>query len=97
MIVFVPNPSFPQEWARSDDARRLAEDRARAGLRHAQSIAPVRTGEYRASLAARAVLTDEGWVGLIYSDAAHAPFLEWGTSDTPTFATLRRALEASGR
>lgn len=95
-VIFIPDPDFPQEWAESEDARRLAEDYAEAGLRHAKSIAPVRTGAYRNSLRAEVSETSTGWVGMILSDDPAAPFIEFGTERTPTFATLRRALESTG-
>ena len=56
----------------------------------AKATAPVLTGAYRDSLATRVVGLD----GIVYSDIEYAPYLEFGTSDTPTFATLRRASES---
>lgn len=96
MTVFVPNRRFPGEWAHSVDARRLAADTADEALRHAKAHAPVRTGAYRASFRADVVETTDGWAGVVASDDEAAPFIEYGTSDTPPFATLRRALEATG-
>jgi len=55
----------------------------------AKATAPVLTGAYRNSLTTRVAGID----GIVYSDLDYAPFLEFGTSDTPTFATLRRASE----
>lgn len=94
--IFIPDRGFPDEWARSKDARKLAQEYAEVGLRHAKANAPVRSGEYRNSLRAEVSETSTGWAGMILSDDRKAPFLEFGTEDTPTFATLRRALEATG-
>jgi hypothetical protein len=55
----------------------------------AKATAPVLTGAYRNSLEKRVVGLD----GIVFSDIEYAPYLEFGTSDTPTFATLRRASE----
>lgn len=55
----------------------------------AKSIAPVLTGSYQDSIQTRVAGLD----GIVFSDIEYAPFLEFGTSDTPTFATLRQASE----
>jgi hypothetical protein len=55
----------------------------------ARSLAPVETGAYRASIQA----SQDNINGTVYSDIRYAPYLEFGTSDTPTFATLRQASE----
>ena len=57
----------------------------------ARDTAPVLTGTYRESIKQRVL----GLEGVVFSDIRYAPYLEFGTSDTPTFATLRRASEAA--
>jgi len=52
--------------------------------------APVDTGAYRDSL-----FMDGGLEPTVGSDIRYAGYLEFGTSDTPVFATLRRASEAA--
>jgi Bacteriophage protein of unknown function (DUF646). len=58
-------------------------------LEAAEGLAPVATGAYKESLAA----SQDGIDGTVYSDIRYAPYLEFGTSDTPVFATLRQASE----
>ena len=55
----------------------------------ARSIAPVLTGAFRDSI----VHEIHGLKGIVYSDIRYAKYLEFGTSDTPTFAVFRRASE----
>ena len=57
----------------------------------ARALAPVDTGAYQASIQTQ----QEGVTGQLYSDIEYAQYLEFGTSDTPTFATLRRASETA--
>lgn len=95
--VFIPNDDWPDEWAQSEDAQELAEVSADAALRHAVGIAPVDEGEYRDGLEAEVTRDEAGrWVGLVIATAAHSRFIEFGTEDTPTFAVLRRSIEAIG-
>lgn len=62
----------------------------------AKSIAPVRTGFYRDSIVA--VEAEGGKPGewVVVANDPKAAYLEYGTSDTPTFATLRTAAEGEG-
>jgi len=56
----------------------------------ARAIAPVRTGAFQDSIQSEVI----GTHGRVWSDIRYAAYLEFGTSDTPTFATLRRATDA---
>lgn len=59
----------------------------------ARAIAPYDEGDYRDSIGST-VVHDEGVLkGIVYSDDPKAMWLEFGTEDTPTFATLRRSLD----
>lgn len=72
----------------------LAATRARAELiaERAREIAPVRTGAYRESIHVeqdpQGAQVVAGGPGVDY-----AAYIEVGTSDTPTFAPIRRAAE----
>lgn len=55
------------------------------------SIAPVLTGAYQSSI----YKSTDGDDVIVGSDIRYAVYLEFGTSDTPVFATLRRASEAA--
>lgn len=57
----------------------------------AKSIAPVDTGRFQDSIHAEI----DGTEAAVGSDVEYAVYLEFGTSDTPTFATLRRASEST--
>lgn len=57
----------------------------------ARSLAPVRTGAYRDSIAAAVEHSSTGPTGRITASAPYAVFLEFGTNDTPTFAPITRA------
>jgi hypothetical protein len=56
----------------------------------AKALAPVRSGEYRDSIHTS---LEDGRI-VVAADVEYAVFVELGTSDTPTFAVLRRAVEA---
>lgn len=62
----------------------------------AKSIAPIDTGAFQGSITGEVVYEGGLIRGRLSSDIAYAPYLEYGTSDTPTFATLRRALGMRG-
>lgn len=65
----------------------------------AKGLAPVDEGEYRDSIEGHAEIENGFGTGIV-SAAGDPPeqaiYLEFGTSDTPTFATLRRAAESFG-
>lgn len=56
----------------------------------AKSLAPVDTGAFQDS-----ITLDKGLEPVVYSDIRYAGYLEFGTSDTPTFAVFRRASETA--
>ena len=56
----------------------------------AKSLAPVETGAYRDSITS----TISGTKGVVSANIRYAVYLEFGTSDTPVFATLRQASES---
>lgn len=95
--IYRPNPRFEQAFRHSDEARAYALTKAEEAARHARGIAPVASGEYRASITADVEETLDGWAGLVIAGAPHSVYVEFGTEDTPTFATLRRAGETIER
>lgn len=94
---YIPNLGF-EAVARSStallgpDIQAAAEKIAEA----ARNVAPVATGAYRDSIGAAVGLDGEGVVGSAYADVDYAGYVEFGTSDTPAFAPLRRGADASG-
>lgn len=95
--LYKPNPDFDQAFAHSEEARAYALRKAQEAAQHAREIAPVATGEYRDSIEATVEETADGWQGQVIAGAAHSVYVEFGTEDTPTFATLRRAGETIER
>lgn len=96
MVKFIPNPLGIEALKVSPfmvyGMNSVAEDVAD----RAQSIAPVLTGAYRDSIHAESGIEGGTARGRVVADDEAAPYIEFGTSDTPTFATLRRALEGTG-
>lgn len=92
-MIYKPNGDFDRAFAHSDEAREFALRKAQEGAQYARESAPVRSGAYRDSIEASVEETSEGWKGHVTAGAAHAVYVEFGTEDTPTFATLRRAGE----
>jgi hypothetical protein len=72
--------------------RAAAEESAESS----KAIAPVDTGEYRDSIWAEAGIVRGFAVGRVIAGKFTAGWLEFGTSDTPTFAPLRRGAEGAG-
>lgn len=92
MSRFVPNPRFESEAKRSAEMKAAMKRGAQAAADEARRMAPVDTGEYRASI--RVVETADG--ARVVADDDKATYIEFGTSDTPAFAPLRRGTEAAG-
>lgn len=94
MVSFYkPNGDFDSAFAHSEEARDYALSKTREGAEYARSIAPVASGAYRDSIEASVVEEADGWKGHLTAGVEHAIYVEFGTEDTPTFATLRRAGE----
>lgn len=74
---FVPNRAFIPTFARSPEVRDELTRRAEAGERFAQSISPVRTGEYRSSFRIEVV---GGQVRLV-NTSDHAVYVETTNGD----------------
>lgn len=73
------------------------DDQVDKMVNFAQAIAPELTGKYRESIHAE---TQPNISGLparrIVSDDPKAPYLEYGTSDTPEFATFAKMAQRFG-
>ena len=91
-LAFVPNPAGIAALTRE---QHMAASMARIAAEleaEAKGIAPVETGAYRDSLRGEVELGEHGWEAHLVTDSPYWPYLEFGTSDTPMFATLRTAL-----
>ncbi len=90
VVKYVPNPlgiKVSGDLAGTIGVKEWLE----LALEEARSIAPVDTGAYRNSLGT----SQQGPRGQLEADIRYAIYLEFGTSDTPIFATLRRASETT--
>ena len=97
VTLYKPNAAFDKAFAHSEEARDYAFRKAQEAAQYARERAPVATGAYRDSIEAAVVEGDDGWKGRVVADVPYADYLEFGTEDTPTFATLRRAGETIER
>lgn len=83
-VRFIPDHEGLAALLRGPEVHQLVMDKARGGAAYAQSIAPVRTGEYAASIVAE----DGGLgghnrdraMGLIIATAPHSAAVEWGNA-----------------
>lgn len=88
--IFTPNPACPSEIEHSDFMAAWLLTQASEIADEAKAIAPVLTGAYQASITGKV----EDAKAIVSASAPYSSYLEFGTSDTPTFQTLRRALDA---
>ena len=65
-------------------------------LESANSIVPVDTGALQESGHVEVSLRDGHLIARVTYSTEYAVFVEFGTSDTPTFAMLRRGAESAG-
>lgn len=95
-VTFVPNPlgiaSITKQPAMGQAMAEVAEDKVPV----AKALAPVRTGAYADSIHVEQTIEGGDMAAMLVADVDYAVFVEFGTSDTPTFAPLRRALEMGG-
>lgn len=86
---FIPNPGFVPALLAAAEMKAAMLVVAKEKLEKAQALAPVDTGTFRGSLH----IESEGPSVQIVTDDPKWVYLEYGTEDTPVFATLRRSLE----
>jgi hypothetical protein len=60
----------------------------------AKATAPVDTGAFRNSIKSEVEFDGIIPKGTVYADIRYAVYLEYGTTDTPTFATLQKAADS---
>lgn len=93
-MLIRPNPAGIAALTRDEQMHHFMAEKAQELENEAKSIAPVSTGAFQDSLTGEVRMGDDGWEAVLTTDSPYWPYLEFGTSDTPIFATLRRALEA---
>lgn len=92
---FVPNRQFVREIATDRQMVSFVEQKAEEALAHFLEFAPERTGDYVRSARAFGTVEDGRAVGRLAVDDFKWHWIEFGTVDTPTFAPLRKALDAT--
>jgi len=91
ILTFKYVPNLPVIEAAGDFYAHLALEELMPRMEaEARNIAPVDTGAYQASIETEI----QGTTATLSSSIRYARYLEFGTSDTPTFATLRQASES---
>lgn len=93
MAGFVLNPVGVAELGVSPQMGEAVEKMTAEIEAAAKAYAPVRTGAYRDSIASSLEIVGDVYVGKVTASAPYARFIEFGTSDTPTFQPLRKALD----
>jgi hypothetical protein len=86
---FEPNRHFEVEMLAEGVGRPELIAAAEQAAELARADAPVSSGNYRDSINAGAVDDDV----LLWTDSPYGALIEWGSEDTPVFATLRTAAE----
>lgn len=96
--LFIPNPGFAKEYARSDTPDEMLQDLADRTAARARQDAPRRSGNYRDSIKGIVGPDETGvHVGRVLATDFKAHWIEAGTGQplpTPAFHTLARAAEA---
>jgi len=97
---FVPNPAFEAELLRTPEMVHALGEIAEKKAAKARRTAPVGSpdedphpGRFRDSIDSDAGLEDGKALGRVYSDDPDFRYIEFGTEDTPRWATLRNCLE----
>ncbi len=75
------------------DIEEQLKDKAERVASAARSIAPVLTGAYRTGIRAESGRVGPYVIARVNANDYKSHWIEAGTSDTPTFAVLRRALD----
>lgn len=93
---FVPNPMLAQEVLRAtmllDDLQAIAENIAEQAV----AIAPEDEGDYLRSIEAVSGFDARGVMARVNANDWKAALIEFGTTDTPVFAPIRRAADRYG-
>lgn len=93
-MSFVPNSRGIGEVAKSREVKEALRDRADAVADEARRLADAEaydTGEFANSIGVEEEERADRAVAYVISDDDKAPYLEWGTVDTPRFRILGRA------
>lgn len=95
-MKYQPNPQGVQALDRTPEMMKFLKDEAEKAAAAAKGFAPVLTGTYRDSIKADSKISDGKATGFIYATDFKAVWIEYGTSTNPTYAPLRKGVEAAG-
>lgn len=95
-IRFELNQEGIDELGRSDDILYAVTEVAEEIADTARSIGPVLTGGYVEDITVTSDVEDGVARAVVSANKFTAGFIEFGTIDTPTFATLRTSVEMCG-
>ena len=93
---FKYNPAATALLARTVAMVETLGAKADEGAEACRSIAPVLTGDYRDGIVGESGLVKGMAAGRVNAHDFKSHWIEFGTTDTPTFAVLRRGLESIG-
>lgn len=93
---FVPDRQAIGLLSRSREMLQVLEEKARDVASIAKGISPVLTSSYRDGIESTSGIDGGKGIGRVNANDWKSHFVEFGTSDTPTFAPLRKAAERSG-
>jgi hypothetical protein len=96
MKTFIPNLAGIAELGRSKGVLNAMVENAERAAAEARSIAPVDSGDFQDSIHVEVSSEGNQPEAQVVAGVDYAVYVELGTSDTPTFATLRRGSEAAG-
>ena len=95
MTEFREDPQFRRRLYRSAAVERLLADKAEQVKANAEASAPRDSGDYASSFRSGAGENEAGFVvGRVWTEDPAGAHIEFGTSDTPKHATLRKALDS---
>lgn len=90
---FKPRRPFLDDLYREAALREALRETAKQGAEDARALAPVDEGTYRDSIDGDVIVEDGVPVARWGSDDPKWAYIEYGTEDTPAFATLRRSFD----
>lgn len=95
MTQFIEDRNFRRNLYRSLPVKLILADKAEQVKTAAEASAPRDSGEYASSFRSDVGEDERGFtVGRVWTEHPAGDWIEFGTSDTPKHATLRKALDS---
>ena len=96
MTRFVPNKNGMDALARTTDMQKSMKEYSDSVAESARGIAPELSGDYVDGIESVGGVDNGMAIGRVNANDWKSALIEWGTTDTPTFAPLRKAAEQQG-